>query len=585
MKRTEDKKIRRRTLILGFTCLLWFALLILRLVQLQVLEHNFHKETVIKQNQSIVEILPKRGRILDRNGLLLAASTPARHIAYRPEEDETRQSFQKKMDQLKPLLPPPYALSRSDSNRVWQHVSEGYHYNYLKKNVPWEIAQRVQEAGLPGIECDEPCPKREYPLTTLAGRLLGWIDQNGKGQAGVEKSYNRILGGKAGRRLDLKDAYQRNFQTDILKQPVPGKDIYLTIDQIIQYFAFKSLRAALEKTQAKYGIVIVSQPATGEILAMAHAPWFDPNRGGNDTNRAFQNGAIHFALEPGSTMKIATFAAALESGLVNREKIYDCSAGMRMFGRRAITDHKKLGMLSFPEVFIHSSNVGTTLIADEIGEYPLYLMHKAMGFGQKTGIDLPAEINGKLEDPEGWSKYSYAYKSIGYELSASPLQVLQMANVVANRGLLIPLRVVKDIPDARTALPEQAAPYKRVIHQQTANYLNWLMREVVRHGTGVDAQIPGYEAAGKTGTARKVIDGAYSKNHHVASFVGFAPAQDPMISIIVVIDEPQGEFYGGDVAAPVFRDIAARTLLHLRIPQNATQRGTLLTADTRRQSP
>jgi cell division protein FtsI/penicillin-binding protein 2 len=584
MKRTVDKKIRRRTLILGFTCLLWFALLILRLVQLQLLEHAVHKETVHKQNQSIVEILPERGRILDRKGRLLAASTPARHIAYRPEEDESRHSFQEKMDQLKPLLPPPYTLSREDTNRIWQRVSKGYYYNYLKKNVPWEIAQKVQEAGLPGIEF-EPCPKREYPLTTLAGRLVGWIDQNGKGQAGVEKSYNRILGGEAGLRLDLKDAYQRNFQTDILKQPVPGKTIFLTIDEIIQYFAFKSLKTALEKTQAKNGIVIVSQPATGEILAMAHAPWFDPNRGGNDTDKAFQNGAIHFALDPGSTMKIATFAAALESGLVNTDKIYDCSAGKRMFGLKAITDHKKLGLLSFPEVFIHSSNVGTTMIADEIGEYPLHLMHKAMGFGQRTGIDLPAEVNGKLEDPEGWSKYAYAYKSIGYELTASPLQVLQMANVVANRGLHIPLRVVKDIPDARASLPEQSTPYKRIIQPQTADYLNWLMREAVRLGTGVEAQIPGYEAAGKTGTARKVIDGGYSNKHHIASFVGFVPADDPVISIIVVIDEPQGQFYGGDVAAPVFRDIASLTLCYLRIPQNASQGGTLLTADSRRQRP
>ncbi len=515
MKQTGDRKIRRRALLLGFTCLLWFALLILRLIQLQVLEHSVHKGTVLKQNQSIVEILPKRGRILDRNGRLLAASTPARHIAFRPEKDETRHSFQTKMERLKPLLPPPYTLSRADFNRAWQRVSKGYYYNYLKKQVPWEIAQRVQQAGLPGIEF-EACPKREYPLTTLAGRLLGWIDRNGEGQAGVEKSYDRILGGRSGRRLDLKDAFQRNFQTDILKQPVPGKAIYLTIDEIIQYFAFKSLKTALDETQAQNGIVIVSQPATGEILAMAHAPWFDPNQGGNDPEKAFQNGAIHFALEPGSTMKIATFAAGLESGLVNTDKIYDCSAGSRMFGRKSITDHKKLGMLSFPEVFIHSSNVGTTLIADEIGDIPLYLMLNAMGFGQKTGIDLPAEINGRLKDPEDWTKYSRAYLSIGYELMASPLQILQMANVVANRGLNIPLRVVKNIPDAGNALPERTSPYKRVIKQQTADYLNWLMREVVRHGSGVKAQIPGYEAAGKTGTARKVIDGTYSSKHHIA---------------------------------------------------------------------
>jgi cell division protein FtsI (penicillin-binding protein 3) len=568
---------------LGFGFLLWFSLLTLRLVQLQVLEHAAHKQRVLQQNQDINEIPPKRGTIFDRQGRILAASTPAQDIAYRPEKNETRNSFRTKIRRLHSVLPPEYRISRDKERQIWQRVQQGRPFSFIQRQVPWSWIQKVKAADIPGIVFED-APKRVYPQHTLAGHLLGYIQLNGNGVAGIEQSYNDILGGQAGARLDLRDAHLRKFQSDILKRPVPGKAIYLTVDEIIQYIALRRLRKAYAEIQPLWATVVISYPATGEILAMVNVPEWDPNHYPSTKMEqllADWNRAVRHTYEPGSTIKVATFAAALTYARIEMDRIFDCSDGVRHFGRQTIRDHKKLGALTFPEVFIHSSNVGTTLIADEIEVEPLFATLKSMGFGTKTGIDLPAEENGILRSPEGWTKYSYASLSIGYEISVTPLQILQMANIVANDGLLIPLRVVRDIPQARGALPERSTPYKRVIQESTAEILTRFMTEVTRTGTGIEARLDGYSVAGKTGTARKFMHGSYSLNNHIASFVGFVPAHDPVISMVVVIDDPQGKYYGGDVAAPVFRDIAAQVLRHLRIPPRPIPQKTLLTADSR----
>jgi len=588
MKRKPKDKTRMRSLILGFMCLLWFALLTLRLVQLQVIEHAQHKETVLNQNQDIIEILPKRGSIYDRNGLLLARSTPAQHIAYRSQEDDTRQSIRSTMGRLRSLLPPAYTITAAEEKYIWARVQGGHPFSRIKHQVPWEVARLVSEADIPGIEFED-SPKRVYPKNTLAGHLLGRIGLDGKGQAGVELSYNSVLGGEPGQSLDLQDGIQRSFGTQVLEPPVPGKDLYLTIDETIQYHASRRLRQAYTETRAERAVVIISDPSTGEILAMVNWPPWDPNRklrNDKDRQQADRNGAIRDVFEHGSTMKIATFAAALESGKFSMDQTFDCSDGKRFYKRRSITDHKTMGSLTFAEVFIHSSNVGTTFIADEVGPFPLYDMLKRMGFSQQTGIRLPGEEEGSMKHPDNWDwEFEYAWYSIGYGFSATALQVLQMANLVANRGMHIPFRIMKNIPEDPSALPEQSAPYKRILNQYTADTLRWLMTETVMQGTGVPAGVPGYQAAGKTGTAQKYIHPeGYSSDHHIGSFVGFVPANDPMISMIVMIDDPQGKFYGGDVAAPVFRDIAAQVLRYLRIPKDPGLKRTLLTADSRRES-
>ncbi len=586
MKRPAKDKTWRRTLILGFVCLLWFALLSLRLVQLQVLEHAQHKETVLNQNREDVDILPKRGTIFDRNGLILAMSTPAQHIAYRTQEDDTQQSLRTKMNRLRDLLPASYSITRAEEEYVWNRVQDGHAYSRIKRQVPYDVAWQVRSAGIAGIDFED-SPKRVYPKNTLAGYLLGRTGLDGKGQAGIELSYDAVLGGVAGRSLDLQDGIRRSFQRVILKPPVPGKDVYLTIDENIQHFASRRLAQAYAETGAEWATVIISAPTSGEILAMVNYPPYDPNRklqNDSERQRADRNGAIRDVFEHGSTMKIATFAAALESGAFRIDQTFDCSAGKRFFGKRSITDHKKLGILTFEEVFIHSSNVGTTLIVDEVGEDSLYEMVMRMGFARRTGIGLPGEEPGKVYPPDVWEgKHQYAWFSVGYGFSATALQVLQMANIVANRGMHIPFRVVKDIPEDPPALPDRSAPYRRVLDQSTSDTLKRLMTEAVRRGTGVSAQPEGYQAAGKTGTAQKYLRdlGGYSSDSHIGSFVGFVPAADPVISMIVVIDNPRGKYYGGDVAAPVFKDIAERVLLYLRVRRDPGLKRTLLTADSR----
>lgn len=592
MKRGEKDRTRTRTLILGFTCLLWLTLLILRLVQIQVLEHARHMQVVKKQNELIVDILPKRGSILDRGGnVILATNIPARDIAYQPEDlnKETWGAFLEKMNTLRSLLERPYAPTRQDDRRVWERVRTGHTYSYIVRQVPQRQTTKLAAARIPGVVLPH-TQKRVYPQGTLFGRLVGWTNLAGRGQSGVELGYDSILGGQAGQQLDLRDAHQRKFQAMVLKKPVPGKDIYLTVDEIIQHIAQRTLRDMVNTTGAQAGLVIISDPRSGEILAMAEEPGYDPNLSHSENTKLGRSDhlmAIRTSLEHGSTMKIATFAAAIEYDLPVRTKAYDCREGRRQFGRKPITDHKKLGILSFPDVFIHSSNVGTTMVADGLAHSEQYRMLKTLGFDRPTGIDLPAEEQGIFPKIEDWDieKYKYAYVSIGYGLSPTPLQVLQMVNIVANRGLLIPFRVVRDIPQAPEAVPRAEAPYRRALSQETADELIRLMCGVVAKGTGVKAAVPGFSVAGKTGTARKLINGEYSLRNHIGSFVGFVPAEEPRLSMIVLIDDPQGVFYGGDVAAPVFQKIAVQVLRHLRVPKGAVPRRTLLAADQGRNIP
>jgi cell division protein FtsI (penicillin-binding protein 3) len=326
MKRAEKDRTRTRTLILGFACLLWFTLLILRLVQIQVLEHGRHKQVVEKQNQLIVNILPERGGIFDRSGTILATNIPARNIAYQPEDinAETWAAFQARMNRLRSLLPRPYAPTRQDDRRVWDRVRTGYTYSYIVRQVPQKQAEKVAAARIPGIVLER-THRREYPQDTLFGRLVGWTNVDGKGQSGVELSYDRILGGQAGQQLDLRDAHQRKFQAMVLKKPVPGKDVYLTVDETIQHIALRSLRKMVNNTGAAAGLVVISNPSNGEILAMAEVPGYNPNLSHTANTSVGQSDhllAIRSNLEQGSTMKIATFAAAIEYNLPVRKKIY-----------------------------------------------------------------------------------------------------------------------------------------------------------------------------------------------------------------------------------------------------------------------
>ncbi len=365
----------------------------------------------------------------------------------------------------------------------------------------------------------------------------------------------------------LCDARRRAYHWEVLKEAEPGQDLVLTIDETIQYIASSELEKAVRENEAAWGTVIVSHPGSGEILAMATAPSYDPNDYPPPDPRLMRNLAIQENFEPGSTFKIVTAAAAREFDVVDFNDRFDCSQGFIRVPGYTIRDHKRMGVLTFAEVIIDSSNVGTVKVGQRVGEENLYRMIKAFGFGEKTGIELPGEENGICHPTDRWSKSSLASHSIGYGISVTAIQVLQAMNVIANRGRLIPPRISRDAVDRTGFPPAATAAAKRVISERTAaELIDNIFAKVAIEGTAAQARLDGFTVAGKTGTAQRSIPGArgYSSGRHLASFVGFVPASDPALSIVVVIDDPKAKFYyGGLVAAPVFREIARRALLYL----------------------
>jgi len=558
-----QRRILKRTIILAFFFFLWFVVLTLRLIQLQVIDYRRFREAVIRQSQLEREIVPERGTIFDRHGKILARSLPVPTAFFMPNDKEPAAVQFGRVESLKKILD----LSAKELLGIKARIQKGDPYIFIKRKIHQEQADRVAGLDLSGVHFQEE-NKRFYPSGTLAAHVLGGVDVDDQGLAGIELQYNTRLAGDKGRSLILRDANKRRFGWEVLKESTPGKDLVLTLDESIQYIAERELEKGVREHAAGWGTVIISHPASGEVLAMATWPTYDPNDFPPSPLERGRNRAIQQNFEPGSMFKIVTASAALEAGVVGLSDIFDCSEGRIRVAGWTINDHKKMGVLSFPEVIIHSSNVGTIKVGQRIGPDSLYRMIQAFGFGQKTGIDLPGEENGIFHSLPNWSRTSLAAHSIGYEISVTAAQTLQAMNVLANRGVLIPLRVTRETLNLSGFNPDVPPAGDRIVSEKTALDLTRLVfEEVVAKGTGQAAQIDGFRVAGKTGTARKLDPnlGIYLASRHLASFVGFVPADRPMLSMVVVIDEPKfSPQYGGQVAAPVFREIARRVLLYLR---------------------
>jgi len=556
-----QKKIHKRTIILSFFFFLWFIVLSLRLVELQVIEHERLRGAVESQNKRKHEIVPERGTIYDRHGRIIARSLPVPSVFYVPGEQEPLPAQFDRVAKLKPLL----ELSEKDLLRIRAAIKEGDTFIYLKRKSDPEIADRVRNAGVQGIGFEEE-HKRFYPLGTQAAHILGAVNMDNAGAAGVELQYDALLRGEKGQSLILQDAKKKRYHWEVLKRAVPGRDLVLTIDNTIQYISERELEKAVREQGAAWGTVIVSSPASGEILAMATYPTYDPNAWPPSPYNLSSNRAVQENFEPGSTFKIITACAARENGAVNFGEIFDCSEGKIRVGGWTISDHKKMGILTFSEVIIHSSNVGTVKVGQRLGEASLFRMIQAFHLGRPTGIDLPGEEKGILHPLPRWSASSLASHSIGYGISVTAIQILQAMNVIANGGLLVPPRVTREVHGPSEARPGIPLNGERIISERTARELvDRIFENVILEGTGTQARIDGFTAAGKSGTAQKKDPGGgYTASRHTASFVGFVPADRPVISIIVVIDDPRiGLHYGGTTAAPVFREIARRALLYL----------------------
>lgn len=563
----SQKKAHRRISMMALLFMLWLIFLIIRLLQLQVIEHPSLKTQVTQHNQNKKDIIPKRGTIYDRSGNILARSLPIRSVFYTSNEDESLEAQIEKIKKLKDILD----LSENVLRNIKKRIAKNESFIWIKRKISPEKEEHVERLSLSGISFLEE-NKRLYPHGRRAAHLLGRVDIDELGASGIEYSHNSVLAGIKGKHLILKDAKKREYQFEILKEPEDGKDLVLTIDETIQFYAEKELKKAMSLTKARWGTVIIAQPSSGEILAMANFPTYNLNNLPKDPTVVDRNNAIHHNFEPGSTFKVVTASAALETNTVSPADSFDCSKGYISVAGKLIRDHQRYGILSFPEVIIHSSNVGTVQLSHGLDRNSFYETIRNFGFGQKTGINLPAEERGIFRQVKNWSRISPASLSIGYEISVTAIQMLQAVNIIANEGILVHPRIVRRVLNTTDETKRNPLPSMRIISRDTASILTSILQEVVQEGTGSPARIKGYRVAGKTGTAQ-IYDPAtnsYSSDAHIASFAGFVPADSPAFSMIVVIYEPSGPYYGGEVAGPVFREISKQILQYLKVPHQKT---------------
>ncbi len=497
-----------------------------------------------------LDIPATRGRITDRNGVVLASSVPARAVWAIPEDVTATPEQVATLARLLQISASELKRKLADDDRT---------FVYLRRQVDADVAERIAALKLAGIHSTREF-KRHYPEGATNAHVIGFTNVEDRGQEGIELAHERLLAGRAGSRRVIKDRLGRVVEDNWLREPLDGKDLALSIDNRIQYIAQASLKNALDKHQAKAGAAIVFDVKTGEVLALANLPSFDPNLRGRLAGDAIRNRVLTDTFEPGSTMKPFSIAAALEAGRVKVDTRIQTAPGRLTIGNRTIGDAKPHGMLTVEEVLAQSSNVGTAKIALDLPAQTLWDMYTNVGFGQAPRLDFPGAVAGRLRPAKTWRPIEQATISYGHGVSVTLIQLARAYSVFANDGFLAPLTLLKS--------DTTAAPV-RAISPETARAIRKMLEMAVGpEGTAPAARIPGYRVGGKTGTAYKIRNGQYVREY-VASFVGFAPASDPRIVVAVMIDEPTGAHYGGQVAAPVFAQIAASALRTLQVAPDA----------------
>lgn len=551
-----DLKLRGRTLAL--VAFLWLGVVAGRLVHLQLFQHAELRARAQRQQQRLVEVTPKRGILFDRNGRELAMSIQVDSCFAVPSELADPRLASRLLGKI----------LKTESEELLSRFRSSRSFCWVARKVDPVQVEQIRRLNLKGIYFQKE-NRRFYPKGTLAAHALGYVDIDEKGLGGIEYSMDALVRGRPGRLLILADGRRRSFDRSETEATL-GANVVLTLDENIQYVAEKELAAAMEKTRALAGTVIVQNPNNGEILAMANAPTFNPNAVSASKLQARVNRAISAAYEPGSTFKMITLSAAMEEGLTRPEELVDCQDGSIVLANHRIRDHKPFATLSVAEVLSHSSDVGAIKIGLRLGERKFYDYIRAYGFGQPTSIELPGENRGLLRQIENWSGISIGSISMGQEVGVTALQALDAMSAIGNGGVLYQPHILREIHRSG-GTPERVAPEgRRVISPRTAAMMRRMLEGVVLEGTGQRARLNGYTAAGKTGTAQKLdpATGTYSRSQYVASFVGIAPLNNPAISLIVVLDSPVGAHQGGEVAAPVFSRIAQQVLTYLDIPHD-----------------
>jgi cell division protein FtsI (penicillin-binding protein 3) len=552
---------KTRILILSLVLIAGFLIIGIRLFFLQVVHASSLADRAEKQRQKTIMIEGERGTIFDRKGRVLAVNLELPSVFSTPGHVHNPSQTAKKLGRL---------LGK-DPSQLKKRIKGEKSFVWIERKMDPSLAEKVQKLDLNGIGFLMES-RRFYPKRTLMSHVLGFAGVDNNGLEGLELRYDEFLKGEKGWVVLERDALGGFvFPKDLVyAQPSRGKDIVLTLDEVIQFISDRELDRAIEETSAKGGVVIAMDPYTGGILSLSVRPQFNPNHVGRHEPSDWRNRAITDLYEPGSTFKIVAAAAALEEGLVSLGEPIDCENGALRVGSGFLDDHEPHGILTFEEVLQKSSNIGIFKVANRLGNQKLYQYVKAFGFGKKTDIDLNGEVAGVVHPPSQWSGRSLASMAMGQEVGVTALQVIGSASVIANGGWLPQPHLVSEIRDEEgNSLLNFSYPLsRRVISEKTARSMTRILKGVVQgDGTGELAAFGGYEVAGKTGTAQKVdpSTGRYSRGKVISSFIGFVPADHPRVIIYVVLDEPKGVHWGGTVAAPVFKRIAEQTLSYMGV--------------------
>lgn len=550
---TARRFVGRATLVGVFFALVAFSL-VARAVHLQVLNKDFLNQQADTRHLRTERISAHRGTITDRNGEPLAISTPVDSIWANPKE-------------LAPAVDELPKLARElgvDPQQLMRRVTRSMdkEFLYLKRHLSPEKAQEVLALKLPGVNVQREY-RRYYPAGEVAGHLVGFTDIDDEGQEGLELAFNHWLAGESGAKRVLKDRLGRSVENvESIRPPHHGKELRTSIDLRIQYLAYRTLKAAIKSHNAESGSIVVLDVQTGEVLAIVNQPTYNPNDRSQFSAERYRNRAITDIFEPGSSIKPLVVAAALESGQYRPSSVIDTAPGYVVVGPKTIEDSRNLGRISLTTILARSSNVGVTKLAMSLEADQLWSTMTRFGLGALTSSGFPGESAGLLTHFNHWRPISQATLAYGYGVSVTPLQLAQAYSLLGSDGVLHPVSLVAlDTPNEG----------ERILSADSAAAVRRMLEEVVRPGgTGTKAAVTGYRIAGKTGTAWKFAAGGYSKDKYISIFAGLAPASNPRLAAVVVIDEPTGElYYGSDVAAPVFADVMSESLRLLAVPPDA----------------
>ncbi len=556
-RRSLDASGRERLVLaaLGLVTLLLLG----RAAYLQLINSDELQSRGADRHMRVVEVSAHRGMIVDRNGEPLAVSTPVDSIAADPQILLAHRDWW-------PALAQVLGLSEADLTQRIEAYRERRYMSLQRRMVP-DQARRVMALGVPGVYAQREY-RRFYPSGEVASHVLGLTNHEDRGQDGLERMFDDWLAGTPGKKRVIRDGNMTVVaDLELVQAPQPGHTLTLTLDSRIQYLAYRALKSAMMSNQAAGGSAVVVDVTNGEILALVNQPGGNPNDRGNLEIGKLRNRAVTDVFEPGSTLKPFTVIAALQSGVVGIHTPIDTTSGQFKVGRNLVRDVRDFGPLDVSRVITKSSNVGVAKIALAMPPERLWSLYRAVGFGQIPQLPVSGAVSGVLTDPKGWNDFEYATHSFGYGLSVSAVQLAQAYQVLAADGLLRPLALIRD--------GQPAAEATRVMDADAVRAVRLMMETVVGpEGTAGKAAVPGYRVAGKTGTVRKIVNGGYSTQHYQSLFAGIAPASNPRLAIVIIVDDAQGKaYYGGQVAAPVFSEVMTGALRVLNVPPDGQLAG------------